>query len=42
MTTLLEGGTVSAPPAEALPEGGSAAAVLRYPARVPQDRIAGT
>ena len=42
VTTLLEGGTVSAPPAEALPEGGSAAAVLRYPARVPQDRIAGT
>jgi hypothetical protein len=39
VTTLLKGGTVYALPAGAVPEGGSAAAVLRYSARVPQDRI---
>jgi hypothetical protein len=39
VTTLLKGGTVYALPAGAVPEGGSAAAVMRYWARVPQDRI---
>jgi Bacterial archaeo-eukaryotic release factor family 3 len=38
VTTLLKGGTVYALPAGAAPGGGSAVAVLRYQARVSQDR----